>query len=129
MLPSSGQSGRPGSGSFVTAYRNGGALSCQAMGRPREHGEETRERLLDAATRLLPDVGPAGLSVRLIADEVGTSTRAIYSVFGSKDGLLSARYRRGADTFARLAGAVPVSEDPLDELVPLGMSYRESALE
>ena len=99
------------------------------MGRPREHGEETREQLLEAAARLYAEEGPDALSVRRLADEVGTTTRAIYSVFGSKEGLLSAMYRQGADVFVRTAFAVPASDDPVDELLPLAMSYREAALE
>jgi AcrR family transcriptional regulator len=60
---------------------------------------------------------------------VGTSTRAIYSLFGSKEGLLTAMYRQAADTFVRLHDAVPVAQNPLDELIPLGLAYRQSALE
>jgi AcrR family transcriptional regulator len=99
------------------------------MGRPKEHGEETREQLLEAAARLLSEEGVDAVSVRRLALEVGTSTRAIYSLFGSKDGLLTAMYRRAAETFNRIHQAVPVQPDPLDELVPLGLAYRQSALE
>ena len=67
--------------------------------------------------------------MRRLAEEVGTTTRAIYAIFGSKEGLLSELYRRGADTFARLTEAVSRSEDPLEELLPLALSYRESALQ
>lgn len=99
------------------------------MGRPKEHGEETRERLLETAARLLAEEGAGAVSVRRLADEVGTSTRAIYSLFGSKEGLLSAMYRQGAETFTRLHQAVPASEDPVVELLPLALAYRQSALE
>ena len=99
------------------------------MGRPKEHGEETRELLLETAGRLLAEEGAGAVSVRRLAQEVGTSTRAIYSLFGSKEGLLTAMYRQAADTFVRLHDAVPVAENPLDELIPLGMAYRQSALE
>ena len=98
------------------------------MGRPKEHGEDTREALLEAAERLLADEGPGAVTVRRVADEVGTSTRAIYSVFGGKEGLYSALFRKAADTFRRLAEAVPRQSDPVDELIPLGLSYRQSAL-
>src|SRR5690349_20976719 len=99
------------------------------MGRPKEHGEETREQLLEAAARLLSEEGVHEVSVRRLAQEAGTSTRAIYSLFGSKEGLLRAMFRRAADTFARIHAAVPVQDDPLDELIPLGFAYRQSALE
>ena len=99
------------------------------MGRPKEHGEETRQRLLDSAARILSEEGADAVSVRRLAQEVGTSTRAIYSLFGSKEGLLRAMFLRAADTFARIHEAVPVRDDPLEELIPLGLAYRQSALE
>jgi AcrR family transcriptional regulator len=99
------------------------------MGRPKEHGEETRERLLETAGRILAEEGAGAVSVRRLADEAGTSTRAIYSLFGSKEGLLAAMFRQAADTFVRLHDAVPVADDPLDELTPLGFAYRQAALE
>src|SRR5581483_373386 len=49
------------------------------MGRPKEHGEETRERLLEAAARILTEEGAQAVTIRRVADEVGTTTRAIYS--------------------------------------------------
>ncbi len=58
------------------------------MARPREHDEGTREALRDAAERLFAEAGPDGVSVRSVAAEVGTTTRAVYSLFGSIDALL-----------------------------------------
>jgi len=58
------------------------------MGRPREHDDATREALRAAAERLFDEHGAEGVSVRALADAVGTSTRAVYSLFGSRDGLL-----------------------------------------
>jgi AcrR family transcriptional regulator len=52
------------------------------MGRPREHDQATAEALLDAAERTVQAAGLEGLSVRGVADDVGTTTRAVYSVFG-----------------------------------------------
>lgn len=58
------------------------------MARPREHDDETREALRAAAERLFAEQGVDGVSVRAVASEVGTTTRAVYSLFGSIDGLL-----------------------------------------
>ena len=59
------------------------------MGRPREHDDQTRESLRAAAEQLFSgERGPSGVSVRAVAERVGTSTRAIYSLFGSQEGLL-----------------------------------------
>ena len=50
------------------------------MARPIKHDATTREALLDAAEALLADSGPDAVSVRTVADEIGVSTRAVYSV-------------------------------------------------
>jgi uncharacterized protein YkwD len=62
------------------------------MGRPREHTDATRAELLLAARRLLAEQGPAGLGLRGLALQVDTTTRAIYSLFGSKENLVRALY-------------------------------------
>ena len=53
------------------------------MGRPKEHDEATRERLLEAAEHLSGAQGWEALTVRGIAEEAGTSTRALYALFDS----------------------------------------------
>ena len=69
------------------------------MGRPREHNEATATALLEAAERTVQAAGLEALSVRGVADDVGTTTRAVYTLFGSKDGLLVAL---GTRAFAML---------------------------
>ena len=97
------------------------------MGRPREHGAETRARLLAAAGRILAAEGLEALSLRRLAEEVGTTTRAVYSLFGGKDGLLSAMYEQMSRTLVRLHRAVPPSGDARSELLALTRAYRASA--
>src|SRR5215207_7191330 len=69
------------------------------VGRPRQHGEETRAALRAAAEQLVANGGPYALSVRAVAEQAGTSTRAVYSLFGSKDGLLVDALAQGAFEF------------------------------
>ena len=54
-----------------------------------EHDDTTREALLAAAEQQLGRGEP--LSVRGVADAVSTTTRAVYSLFGSRTGRLSRR--------------------------------------
>ncbi|HEX2529976.1 MAG TPA: TetR/AcrR family transcriptional regulator [Burkholderiaceae bacterium] len=61
-----------------------------------------REGMLEAATRLLTEEGPAALTVRRVADAVNCSTTLLYSLFGGKDGLANELYLEG---FARLKAA------------------------
>jgi len=51
--------------------------------------EETRERLVAAAARVLADQGYGGARVGVIAREAGLTTGAIYAHFRSKDELLA----------------------------------------
>src|SRR5262245_39892512 len=87
------------------------------MGRPREHGDMTRGALLDAAEQLIADGGPQALSVRAVADAVGTTTRAVYSVFGSKDGLLAALAQRVFELLGTNLSRQPTTGDPARDLV------------
>jgi AcrR family transcriptional regulator len=92
------------------------------MGRPREHDEETRAALLAAAERLVAEGGPAALSVRAVADAAGTTTRAVYSLFGSKDGLLVASLARDAFVFLFTElGKLEETDDPAADLVENGV--------
>jgi AcrR family transcriptional regulator len=99
------------------------------VGRPREHNEQTAARLLEAAEEIVQAAGLEGLSVRGLADSVGTTTRAVYSLFGSKDGLLVAL---GARAFTMLGAAIdglPVTEDPVADLVEAGVAvFRRFAI-
>jgi len=90
------------------------------MGRPKEHGEHTREALLQAAEELLTEGGEQALSVRAVAERVGTSTRAVYSLFGSKDGLLSALGQHGFELLTEAVDQLPLTDDPIADIVEGG---------
>ena len=87
------------------------------MGRPREHNEATAAALLDAAEQIIQHEGVGAVSVRRLADEVGTTTRAVYSLFGSKDGLLVALGTRAFEMLGAAVAALPESDDPASDLV------------
>jgi AcrR family transcriptional regulator len=113
----------------VTPYRNGVAIPCQSVGRPREHDETTRAALLAAAERLIDEEGPDAAGVRRVADEVGTSTRAVYSVFGSKQGLLEALATRFFEELQAATDAIPLTDDPAVDLVNAAMNaWRRTVL-
>ena len=90
------------------------------MARPNKHDATTREALLDAAEALLAAGGPDVVSVRSVADEIGESTRAVYSVFGSKSGLMGALAARGFQRLADLVNGLLVTDDPLADLAAAG---------
>ena len=99
------------------------------MGRPREHGPETRERLLETAARILAEEGIAALSVRRLAGDAGVSTRAIYSLFSGMPAVLTALFRRDADGMVRRHEEVPKTADPVGEIALLAQAYRQGALD
>jgi AcrR family transcriptional regulator len=99
------------------------------MGRPPTHDEVTAQRLLEAAARLLADEGVDAVSVRRVSQEAGTTTRAVYSLFGDKSGLLRRLYHDAAETLRRHHEEVPADHDPLVGITALALAYRRAALE
>lgn len=99
------------------------------MGRRREHDEKTAAALLDAAERSIAADGVDALSLREVARDAGTTTRAIYSLFGSKDGLLGALGVRAFNLLQREIEALPASDQPADDLVKVALIFRRFALE
>ncbi len=85
-------------------------------------------RLLDEAGRLLSEEGPAALSLRRLAADVGTSTSAVYSLFGGKPELMRAVYLEASRRFGHQLSSVERTDDPLGDLARLGLAYREFAI-
>jgi AcrR family transcriptional regulator len=99
------------------------------MGRPKEHDERTAAALLDAAERIAEQEGLAALSVRRMANEVGTTTRAVYSLFGNKEGLVAALGARAFDLLGASVAALPSTGDPAADLVRAGFVFCRFARE
>jgi AcrR family transcriptional regulator len=100
------------------------------VGRTRIHDEVTAAALLDAAEAILETEGLNGLTVRRVADEVGTTTRAVYSSLGSKEALLAGLSARAFDLLGARVAAVPHSDDPAADLIAAGtLGFRQWALE
>lgn len=97
------------------------------MGRPRLHDEQLRQRLLDAATDLLAVEG-ADFSLRPLVAAVGTSTSAVYSLFGSRGELVEAITLRAAASFVDAQHAVD-EDAPGVRVLALARACRGWALE
>ena len=98
------------------------------MGRPREHDEHTAAALLAAAEQLLQQRSTAALSLREVAHGAGVSTRAVYSLFGSKEALLGALGTRAMELLHQGVDAIPVTDDPRSDLVQAALMFRRFAL-
>lgn len=87
---------------------------------------DLRRALIDAAAQILADEGPAALSVRRVAQEVGASTMVVYTHLGDKDGMLDAVLEHAFAGFATALTAVN-ERDPWANLRALGHAYRAFA--
>lgn len=101
--------------------------SCQ-VGRPKIHDEALRLKLIDRAAAIVFDRGSDALSLRRLAAGAGTSTTAVYSLFGNKAGLLGALFREASRRFAARLATVEPTADPAADVVRLGIAYRDYAL-
>lgn len=98
------------------------------MARPTLYDEQLRIRLIRGAAAALASGGPAALSLRSVTAAAGTSTSAIYSLFGDRDGLIAAAAQTAAESFSAAQRAVSADGDPVEHLLALGMAYRSWAL-
>lgn len=73
--------------------------------RKRLSAKEAKDRILTVAERHLARVGPAGLRLKVIAEELGISHPAILHHFGHREGLVGAVLGRAVAAFeTRLGG-------------------------
>jgi len=98
------------------------------VARPKLHDEALRVRLLDSAAALLTSEGPDALSLRRLAAEAGTSTSAVYALFGGKPGILRGLFIEAFTRFGNHLDEVKPSDDPMTDLLALGHAYRTGAL-
>lgn len=96
--------------------------------RPRLYDDALRSRLLICATEAIASGGVDALSVRAVAAAAGTSTNAIYTLFGGRDGLVDAVVATVGASFLAEQVAVPRTADARGDLLELGRAYRRWAL-
>ncbi|HEY7974774.1 MAG TPA: TetR/AcrR family transcriptional regulator [Ktedonobacterales bacterium] len=86
--------------------------------------------LLEAAERIVDQEGLDALSVRHVANAIEVTTRAVYSLFGSKDGLVVALGARAFHLLKAATDALPATSDPARDLVEAGVQvFRRFALD
>lgn len=85
--------------------------------------------MIEISARLLAEEGPEAMSSRRIAKELGASTMAVYTHFGSMSGLVREIVHEG---FGRLAAAfdrIEWTDDPVCDMAVVGRVYRHTAVE
>jgi AcrR family transcriptional regulator len=93
------------------------------------HDAALRGVLLEQTSRLVAEQGSGAVNVRAVATAAGTSTSAVYALFGSREKLLAAVAAEAVARFAAHLAAAPVTGDPAADLLTLGRAYRRSALD
>ena len=96
----------------------------EPMARPVIHNDSLRQELLAVTAELVDRDGPAKVTLRDVASAAGTSTTAVYSLFGGKSQLLTAVVDHGFESFRDSQ----VAASP-GGLQGLGVAYRAWALE
>lgn len=92
--------------------------------------QELRQAILAAAQKLFLAHGYEGLSMRLVAEQIGYTPTTIYLYFEGKDDLLFAVMDQAYDRFtADLEAAYRSTDDPLTRLRGLAQAYIRFALQ
>ena len=99
------------------------------MPRPKTYDDDLRQRLVRRAAEDIAQHGPGGLALRPVAAAEGTSTTAVYSIFGGRAGLIAAVGQTASDGFVAAQRAVPITDDPYEDLINLGRAYRTWAIQ
>ena len=99
------------------------------MPRVKQRTPEMRERVLQAAMDMLASDGVAGFTTRRLAQHAGTSTPAVYELFGDKAGLVREVFFEGFRLLRQYLDQVRPSQDPRAELVLVIESLRSFARE
>jgi AcrR family transcriptional regulator len=81
-----------------------------------------------AALRMLEQSGPEAIQARAVAAQAGTSTQALYTVFGGVPGLIETVVADGFARFGAHVAAVPETADPVADHFTKGGAYCDWAL-
>lgn len=107
---------------------NNSAIKNSVYEKAQEQGQQLlRQTVIDTAERLLIEKGPDALKVRALTDELGCSTKIIYTMFGGKDGLANALYTRGMTLLREALERIPVTSSPADYLNKISWGYWDFA--
>ncbi len=88
-----------------------------------------RGRLLEIAAHIFATEGAGALTVRRLAQDLGTSTMSLYTHFSGKDQLIEATADEFVVRFADALRSVPLTDDPLFDFVCMSHRYRSVSLE
>lgn len=88
---------------------------------------DLRGKLIETATRLLEQQGPAAIQARAVARDAGVSTMAVYSSFGGMPELLQAVADQGYRELTAAFEKTPGTDDPVADIFRIALIYRTNA--
>lgn len=96
--------------------------------RKRADGEQSRERILDAANEIASERGYEGTSIGLVSKKCGLPASSIYWHFKDKDDLLAAVIDRSFATWLR-AWKLPSDGEPRERVIGLATQLAKGLLD
>jgi len=97
------------------------------MPRPKQRTPQLRDRVLQAAVEKLTTEGVAGFTTRKVAEGAGTSTPAVYELFGDKAGLVRELFFEGFRMLYQRLDELATSADPRADMMAVIPVLREFA--
>jgi AcrR family transcriptional regulator len=97
------------------------------MPRPKQRTPQLRDRVLQAAVDMLTTEGVAGFTTRKVAEGAGTSTPAVYELFGDKAGLVRELFFEGFRMLYQRLEELAATADPRADMVAVIPVLREFA--
>ncbi len=107
---------------------NTGSTGSRARRRTRANGEQSRERILDAATEVATERGYEGTTISLVSKKSGLPPTSIYWHFADKDDLIAAVIER---SFARWLAALDLPSGAMNHgrVTELGAQVAKALLD
>ncbi|KAB7753998.1 MULTISPECIES: TetR/AcrR family transcriptional regulator [Mycobacteriaceae] len=96
--------------------------------RKRADGEQSRERILDAANAIASERGYEGTSIALVSKKCGLPASSIYWHFKDKDDLLAAVIDRSFETWLRV-WELPSEGEPRERVIGLAKQLAKGLLD
>ena len=97
------------------------------MPRPKQRTPQLRDRVVQAAVDTLTSTGVAGFTTRKVAEGAGTSTPAVYELFGDKAGLVREMFFEGFRMLYRRLDEHGATGDPRADMAAVMPVLREFA--
>jgi AcrR family transcriptional regulator len=105
------------------------AEKAQPARRKRADGEQSRGRILDAATEIAAERGYEGTSIGAVSKKCGLPASSIYWHFKDKDDLIAAVIERSFASWLKAASKIPKDATNEERLIGVGAQTAKALLD